>query len=261
MDIHFYNNRYSEKINSELVRFKFFHKADNYSLFRDLARWRILSENQIVLDAGSGWSFHASFIETHFKSIVFRADLSQVALKEVSKTNNRVDSKGKFVVADLQRLPIKNEVFDLILCSQVIEHIPNDSIALNEFYRTLKQDGTLVVTVPNCYRRMPSLFHKLQMKFDESGHIHEYCIEEICDLLEKSGFKILKGRHHCFGLFWFIAKIERTSFALKLSKIFKNRMIAKSLFLILSWFLILENSIVSKVSKGGMSIEVIAEKS
>ncbi len=50
--------------------------------------------------------------------------------------------------ADLTRLPFAAAQFDLVLCSHVLEHIPDDAAAMAELSRVLKPGGTAVVLVP-----------------------------------------------------------------------------------------------------------------
>jgi len=57
--------------------------------------------------------------------------------------------KGKFIVASASNLPFKNETFDIVLCTEVIEHVENQTKAFNEMFRVLKNNGYLVLTTPN----------------------------------------------------------------------------------------------------------------
>lgn len=50
--------------------------------------------------------------------------------------------------ADLTRLPFAAERFDLILCSHVLEHIPEDGSAMAELARVLRPGGTAIILVP-----------------------------------------------------------------------------------------------------------------
>jgi len=45
-------------------------------------------------------------------------------------------------------LPFKNETIDTILCTEVIEHVPEPQKMMNEIARVLKKDGTLIMTAP-----------------------------------------------------------------------------------------------------------------
>lgn len=49
---------------------------------------------------------------------------------------------------DLTALGFENEIFDVIICSHVLEHIPNDALAMREMYRVLKRNGTAIIMVP-----------------------------------------------------------------------------------------------------------------
>lgn len=49
---------------------------------------------------------------------------------------------------DIQDLPYVNESFDLIYCSHVLEHVPDDRRAMRELRRVLAPDGLAVIMVP-----------------------------------------------------------------------------------------------------------------
>lgn len=52
------------------------------------------------------------------------------------------------VKADICNLPFKDNEFDVILCNHVLEHIPNDTKAMQELYRVLKPGGFGVFQIP-----------------------------------------------------------------------------------------------------------------
>ncbi|WP_456376731.1 class I SAM-dependent methyltransferase [Lutibacter sp.] len=49
---------------------------------------------------------------------------------------------------DIQNIDFKNEVFDIVICNQVIEHVPDDKKAIKELLRVLKKDGFVQMSVP-----------------------------------------------------------------------------------------------------------------
>jgi SAM-dependent methyltransferase len=57
------------------------------------------------------------------------------------------------VFADVQRLPFRTETFDLVICSHVLEHVPDDSQALGEIRRVLSPEGRALVLVPLNWNR------------------------------------------------------------------------------------------------------------
>ena len=59
-------------------------------------------------------------------------------------------SKCKIVDVN-KKLPFKKNYFDLIWCSEVIEHLDNPKKSLNDFRRILKKNGKMILTTPNSY--------------------------------------------------------------------------------------------------------------
>jgi SAM-dependent methyltransferase len=99
----------------------------------------------MLLEVGSG----ISPVVTNFKQTVY-SDLSYDAIKLLQQTQKT----GYYVVADGMHLPFKPNGFSHIICSEVLEHLENDVLALREMARILKQPfGSLIITVPHrkCY--------------------------------------------------------------------------------------------------------------
>src|SRR3972149_4010751 len=62
----------------------------------------------------------------------------------------RIGLNGKkFLVASASKLPFKDESFDIVLCTEVIEHVDDQSQAIEEMFRVIKEGGILVITSPN----------------------------------------------------------------------------------------------------------------
>jgi SAM-dependent methyltransferase len=62
-------------------------------------------------------------------------------------TADLLDSRV-MVQMDITAIPYPDASFDVIYCSHVLEHIPDDRKAMREFRRVLKPDGWAVLTVP-----------------------------------------------------------------------------------------------------------------
>lgn len=52
------------------------------------------------------------------------------------------------IVSDINNIPVSNESFDIIICTEVFEHIPEPIKALSEISRILKKGGKLLLTAP-----------------------------------------------------------------------------------------------------------------
>ena len=103
-------------------------------------------------------------------------------------------------------IPLADGSFDLILFSEVIEHIPKHPGAiLDEFNRLLKPGGILIVQTPNfanLSNRLHLLMgHNVQEEYPPPGddflpgHFREYCMNELLVLLAKSGFDVVRAEY------------------------------------------------------------------
>ena len=101
-----------------------------------------------------------------------------------------------FKQCDLLNVAVKNN-FDFILCGSVLEHIQHDMKILRQFYKALKNEGTILVYVPSREKRILStLAHKQKEMIKNSGknylhdHVRYYSPEEITIKLQQAGFEI-----------------------------------------------------------------------
>ena len=70
------------------------------------------------------------------------------ALPMVEYTSGDIDNAIADDRVDIARLPYADESFDIVLCSHVLEHVPDDRAAIHELARIVKPGGTVVVVVP-----------------------------------------------------------------------------------------------------------------
>ncbi len=73
--------------------------------------------------------------------------------KNLTYTTTDLNSPIADVKADICDLPFKNNSFDFIICNHVLEHIPDDTKAMQELYRVLAPSGTAIVQVPYDVKR------------------------------------------------------------------------------------------------------------
>jgi SAM-dependent methyltransferase len=88
-----------------------------------------------------------------------------------------VDTPTVDIACNAENMPVEDCSYDLVLCTQVLEHCENPQAIVNECYRVLKPGGTLIVTVPSIYpvhgypadnwRFMPDGLKHLLRKFAE----------------------------------------------------------------------------------------------
>jgi SAM-dependent methyltransferase len=91
------------------------------------------------------------------------------------------DYTGLDVVANLLKLPFKDNSFDAVLCTQVLEHINLPGDFVKELYRVLKPGGNLYLTAPQGFKehQLPYDFFRytsygLRFLFEQAGFDIEY---------------------------------------------------------------------------------------
>ncbi len=103
---------------------------------------KYMDKNSIILDAGCGEGgvFSKSALNKKNK----RKSLLGIDLEKVK--NIYVD---KQYIGSLDKIPFKENVFDLIVCEWVAEHLEHPQRVFDEFSRVLKKEGHLILFTPN----------------------------------------------------------------------------------------------------------------
>jgi SAM-dependent methyltransferase len=112
-----------------------------------------------ILDIGCGSGRHVAAAYALEKAIVVGADpsfddLCQARSRLYYHARCGAHGNGRWTLAaaDITHLPFADGAFDLVICSEVLEHIPDHHRAMREVVRVLKPGCQLVVSVP---RRWP----------------------------------------------------------------------------------------------------------
>lgn len=86
------------------------------------------------------------------------------------------------IVARGEQLPVRDGVFDIVICTQVLEYVLEPSLAVAEIHRVLKSGGFLLLTVPSifprdadhdCWRFMPEALRYLLREFSATEIVPE----------------------------------------------------------------------------------------
>jgi SAM-dependent methyltransferase len=117
-------------------------------------------------------------------------------LPNVDYITTDLDSPLADVQADICNLPFKDNEFDVILCNHVLEHIPDDTKAMQELYRILKPNGWGVFQIPQDLNREKTFEdhtiidrHERAKIFGQYDHVRVYG-RDYFDKLRTIGFKV-----------------------------------------------------------------------
>ena len=102
------------------------------------------------------------------------------------------------VKADICNLPFEDNTYDIIFCNHVLEHIPDDTKAMQELYRVLKHGGMGIFQIPQDLSRATTFSddtivdQKERAKiFGQYDHVRVYG-RDYFDKLRSIGFKVIE---------------------------------------------------------------------
>lgn len=171
-------------------------------------------EGDIILEVGCGNGRDAPFYLSVQGVKYTGMDISEKMLVSARKKIEKLDKKGcaHFLIADATNIPFPDNLFDKIVCSEVLEHIPRWDRAIGEFARTIKNGGVLVITTPNQY----SMYGMTRMVYEKTkGTSHPFDSWKNYWLLKKNLLKNLffieeiRGACYLPGLLSYMTQIEK----------------------------------------------------
>ena len=166
-----------------------------------------------VIDIGAGQGRH-SFEMFRRGADVIAFDQSESDMADVAEMFDAMmaegqvptDAKARAEVGDALRLPYADNSFDVVLMSEILEHIPSDEAAIAEMARILKPGGIGAVTVPRYWPEkvcwaLSDAYHEV-----EGGHVRIYKASELADKLRAAGLEVT-GTDHAHALhapYWWL---------------------------------------------------------
>jgi len=135
-------------------------------------------KNKKILDAGCGEGYFLSVINSNKKIGV---ELSEKRISQALKLYPDL----KIKIADITHLPFEDNIFDVIVCSEVLEHVSGYEQAIKEFKRCIKPDGHVVLSFPNEFTVSIGRLLLLRFPIHEIDHINSIVPRDVIKLLGK----------------------------------------------------------------------------
>lgn len=204
------------------------HK-DHYSRMKHAAIARLfpIVKYERILDVGCGGGFYSLLAARKGGSNILLVDVESVCIKAAKlNLSKNAGLKTEGIVASATSLPLRSEMFDLVLCIDLIEHIRSDNILLKEAKRILNAGGSMLISTQNSYSLnyiIEGFFNRHVLKNQkwmgwDPSHVRFYNPKSLFLLLRNMGFEItgVSGTYFMpYNLFFwkglpsFLSKISR----------------------------------------------------
>lgn len=169
-----------------------------------------IKDGERVLDVGCGGGRHSWEACRKANCLVYALDIEVDGLNKTRETLQAMDKegqcKGKWILikGNTTSLPFPDASFDKIICSEVLEHVPDDRQSISEMARVLKDDGIIAISVPNYLPE--AICWKLSKDYHNcpGGHVRIYRTGELVSPLRQNNFHIYATRrkHALHSIYW-----------------------------------------------------------
>ncbi|TNE39990.1 MAG: class I SAM-dependent methyltransferase [Alphaproteobacteria bacterium] len=171
-----------------------------------------LSDGQRVLDLGCGEGRHLHAM--YFKAKVHAVGVD-LGFDDVRKTREGFetypDTEGEpnrfsLSVGNALALPFADDTFDVVVCSEVLEHIPDYQQAVKEITRILKPGGKLAVSVPRAWPERICWTLAEGYHNTPGGHVRIFNANRLKNDIQGEGLTFFR-RHWAHGLhspYWWL---------------------------------------------------------
>lgn len=153
-----------------------------------------------ILDVGSS-PYHLTYCLKKLGFDVWGIDINPMVLK---KFQIKHGLKIKRCNIEKEKTPFKDHTFDLVVFTEILEHLGNDPLGvLKEVHRVLKPGGLIFLSTPNIYTLHKIIMFVFGRSFNDvlgelrkvkstgyMGHMREYSNREVKMILGDCGFKI-----------------------------------------------------------------------
>jgi 2-polyprenyl-3-methyl-5-hydroxy-6-metoxy-1,4-benzoquinol methylase len=144
-----------------------------------------------LLEVGAGNGRNLVFLRAKGWN-VFGQDIDHLACEKL-RPNGIPTVEGSILEATPDR------VYDVVLLSHVLEHLPDPSAVIDRVYQLLKPGGKLVAFTPNARSVTRTMFHQYWRGLEAPRHLIIFAAESLKQLIERSDFSVEVLSHSVVG--------------------------------------------------------------
>lgn len=161
--------------------------STHYQRFSEALKYLALKNGAKVLNVWSRTGEAIPFLKSQADIELYNLEVSPQMLAIAQKKF----SKEKFQLTNLEQLNFPDDYFEAILSLETLEHTPKPETLLKEFYRVLKPDQKLVMSLPPKTAELPLKIYELFFTNHGEGPHRFLSSKTVKALLKKSNFEII----------------------------------------------------------------------
>jgi len=154
------------------------------SLLEDL-----VADNDRIFDLGCGDGTIGLLLKEDYTLTVDGCDISEIAVDRAQSHYRIVHQLN----IDDEDIPAKSGSYDIVICTDVLEHTLSPRHALNEIRRLLKDDGIAVISVPNygfVRYRVNSVMGSVPNIIRDKRHYNAFTVSYLQELITDCGLDV-----------------------------------------------------------------------
>jgi ubiquinone/menaquinone biosynthesis C-methylase UbiE len=177
-------DKWAESIDGKGFKYEYLRRAQN-----TLISILDIRENVHMLDigCGTGRALGQAAKLANGKGLFYGVDLSAKMI-EKAKENFKEGGNFHFVKSSSESIPLRNDLFEIIISTNSFHHYLNPGKAMNEIYRLLKPGGKVYILDPTADLLIVKIANKI-IKLFEPGHVKLYSTQEFKNFITGAGLK------------------------------------------------------------------------
>ena len=170
-----------------------------------------LNRNGSMLDVGCGEGRHIFGVMQEYPMMkCVGLDMDDDSLKKAEEGYSYFESisevGAEFIKGSAYSLPFPDNTFDLVVCSEVLEHLHEYNDAVIEINRVLKPGGKFFASVPAFWPEKICWYLSKEYQIQPGGHLRIFDHKKLVHEIEDRGFKFLSSEkfHSIHSPYWWL---------------------------------------------------------
>jgi len=198
-----------------------------------------LSRGNKILDVGCGEGRHIfGAMDSQSGLNLFGVDMD---IPSLEKSNEGLDffremdfNLVKFLQGSIYNLPFQDNELDVVICSEVLEHLEDYNKAIQEIHRVLKPGGYFLASVPSFLPEKICWMLSKEYQNMPGGHVRIFKKSRILKVMQDHNFSFIQSeKYHAFhSAYWWLRcifwKTQENNFLVKVYKKILERHILKN---------------------------------